>query len=84
MNYCIVAFFVVIVISTIQWFVYGKKNFTGPRVNLDDLAAGNLVVGGEAGTPVVGIDPTTTRRIKSQRRKVDGDESEKSDEGASD
>ncbi|PVH95857.1 amino acid permease [Periconia macrospinosa] len=31
MNYCIVAFAIIIVISTVQWFVDGRKNFTGPR-----------------------------------------------------
>ncbi|ORY16443.1 amino acid/polyamine transporter I [Clohesyomyces aquaticus] len=31
MNYCIVAFAIIIIISTIQWFVDGRKNFTGPR-----------------------------------------------------
>ena len=35
-------------ISIVQWFVDGKKNFTGPRVNLDDLQNG----------AVVGMDPT--------------------------
>jgi len=32
MNYCVVAFFIVLVISTVQWFVDGRKNYTGPRV----------------------------------------------------
>ncbi|SLM34967.1 amino acid permease [Lasallia pustulata] len=43
MNYCIVAFFIVLVISTITWFVDGRRNFTGPRINLDDLANGVTV-----------------------------------------
>ncbi len=43
MNYCIVAFFIVLVIATIQWFVDGKKNFKGPRVDLDALAEGQVV-----------------------------------------
>ncbi|KAL8803735.1 MAG: hypothetical protein Q9182_003010 [Xanthomendoza sp. 2 TL-2023] len=37
MNYCIVAFAVVLIISTIQWFVDGSKNFKGPSVDLDVL-----------------------------------------------
>ncbi|KAL8816726.1 MAG: hypothetical protein Q9223_004308, partial [Gallowayella weberi] len=37
MNYCIVAFAVVLVISTFQWFVDGSKNFKGPSVDLDVL-----------------------------------------------
>lgn len=31
-NYCIVAFAIVLFISTIQWFVDGRKNYTGPKV----------------------------------------------------
>jgi len=34
LDYCIVAFFVVLVISTIQWFLDGRKNFKGPKVEL--------------------------------------------------
>ena len=37
MNYCIVAFAIVLIISVIQWFVDGKKNYTGPQVDLQDL-----------------------------------------------
>lgn len=33
MNYCVVAFFIVLVISTVQWFVDGRKNYTGPRID---------------------------------------------------
>lgn len=36
MNYCIVAFGVVFIISLIQWFVDGRKNYTGPKVHVDD------------------------------------------------
>ena len=35
MNYCIVAFAIVVIISMIQWFVDGRKNYTGPQVDLD-------------------------------------------------
>ncbi|KAF1942893.1 amino acid transporter [Clathrospora elynae] len=31
MNYCVVAFGIILFISTFQWFVDGRKNFTGPR-----------------------------------------------------
>lgn len=34
LDYCIVAFFVVIVISVVQWFVDGRKNFKGPQIEL--------------------------------------------------
>ncbi|KAJ5709725.1 hypothetical protein N7493_010016 [Penicillium malachiteum] len=34
MNYCIAAFAVIIIISGFQWIVDGRKNFTGPRIDL--------------------------------------------------
>ncbi|KAL3249038.1 hypothetical protein ABHI18_011801 [Aspergillus niger] len=34
MNYCIVAFAIIVIVSVIQWVVDGRKNFTGPRVDL--------------------------------------------------
>lgn len=37
MNYCVVAFAIVFIISMIQWFVDGRKNYTGPKVHLEDL-----------------------------------------------
>lgn len=33
MNYCIVAFAIVIIISVIQWFIDGRKNFHGPYID---------------------------------------------------
>ena len=33
-DYCIAAFAVIIIISVFQWFVDGRKNFTGPRVDI--------------------------------------------------
>jgi choline transport protein len=36
MNYCVVAFAIVLIISMIQWFVDGRKNFKGPKVEIDD------------------------------------------------
>jgi hypothetical protein len=39
-------FGIVVVVSVFQWFIDGRKNFTGPRVNLDELAHG--VTMGEA------------------------------------
>ncbi|PYH37220.1 amino acid permease [Aspergillus neoniger CBS 115656] len=34
MNYCIVAFAIIVIVSVVQWVVDGRKNFTGPRVDL--------------------------------------------------
>ncbi|KAE9373526.1 amino acid permease [Stipitochalara longipes BDJ] len=42
MNYCVVVFFIILVISIVQWFVDGKKNFTGPRINVDVLQNGEV------------------------------------------
>ncbi|KAI7368011.1 hypothetical protein KC336_g21141, partial [Hortaea werneckii] len=36
MNYCIVAFGVVLIISVNQWFVDGRRNYTGPKIELDE------------------------------------------------
>lgn len=33
-DYCIAAFAIILIISVFQWIVDGRKNFTGPRVNL--------------------------------------------------
>lgn len=62
MNYCVVAFAVVLIISVVQWFVDGKKNFTGPRVDIDshvltasaspDRVAGDGAVGVGGGKDV--------------------------------
>ncbi|KAI5368226.1 putative amino acid/polyamine transporter I, amino acid permease [Septoria linicola] len=35
MNYCIVAFGIVFIISMIQWFVDGRKNYTGPKLDIE-------------------------------------------------
>ncbi|KAK6068474.1 amino acid permease [Seiridium cupressi] len=35
MNYCIVAFAIIILISAFQWIVDGRKNFVGPRFTID-------------------------------------------------
>jgi choline transport protein len=43
LDYCIVAFFIIFVISTIQWFIDGRKNFTGPKLDLAALQNGEVV-----------------------------------------
>lgn len=42
MNYCIVAFAIIMVISTIQWFVDGRKNFKGPYIDPETLQQARL------------------------------------------
>lgn len=41
-DYCVAAFGIVFIISTVQWFVDGRKNFVGPRMEME-------VFTGEAG-----------------------------------
>ena len=43
MNYCIVAFAIVIIISISQWYVDGKKNYTGPKLDVDAMKNGEVV-----------------------------------------
>jgi choline transport protein len=55
MNYCIVAFAIVLIISMIQWYVDGKKNFSGPKLDLDAMQKGEVV--GLAPEPSYGETP---------------------------
>ncbi|KAM4064419.1 amino acid permease [Hirsutella rhossiliensis] len=41
MNYCIVAFAMIVTVSALQWIVDGRKNFKGPRVNTLSAEAEN-------------------------------------------
>lgn len=54
-DYCVVAFFLVFVIAVVQWYVDGKQNFTGPRIDMDAMQHGEvvgIVVGDEtSGSP---------------------------------
>lgn len=34
LDYAVAAFAVIIIISVFQWFIDGRKNFTGPRVDI--------------------------------------------------
>jgi amino acid permease (GABA permease) len=35
MNYCVVAFAIIILISAFQWVIDGRKNFEGPRITIE-------------------------------------------------
>lgn len=59
MNYCVAAFAIVLIISTIQWFIDGRKNYTGPRIDIDALKAGEIV--GMA--PSEGVDNSMERVV---------------------
>lgn len=43
MNYCVAAFAIVLIVSTIQWFVDGRKNYTGPQIDVEALKQGEIV-----------------------------------------
>lgn len=43
MNYCVAAFAIVLIISVVQWFVDGRKNYSGPQIDIDALKQGELV-----------------------------------------
>lgn len=42
-DYCVVVFFIILVVSVLQWFIDGRKQFTGPRVDIDALQNGEVV-----------------------------------------
>lgn len=42
MNYAIVAFAVVILISVIQWVVDGRKNYKGPQIDVGAMINGEV------------------------------------------
>ncbi|KAL6713681.1 hypothetical protein ACLMJK_009146 [Lecanora helva] len=61
MNYCIVAFAIIMIISIIQWFVDGRRNFKGPQIEL---------VGEEATT--IYADGSVDDKQQSRVAKADG------------
>jgi choline transport protein len=58
MNYCTVAFAIIMIISTIQWFFDGRKNFKGPQI--DEAAMKNAQIEGRA------IDPLTNEDSRGE------------------
>ena len=63
MNYCIVAFAIVLIISTIQWIVDGSKNFHGPRIDTEAMAA--------AGATTEGLQQVATTGTSGENGNVD-------------
>ena len=48
MNYCVAAFGIILLISTIQWFVDGRKSYRGPQINMEAMRKGEAVgMGGD-------------------------------------
>ncbi|PWY88023.1 amino acid permease [Aspergillus sclerotioniger CBS 115572] len=52
MNYCVAVFGIILIVSLFQWFIDGRKNFTGPRMDVD-VISGQVTTGGEATEEVV-------------------------------
>ena len=42
MNYCIAAFAIVLIVSIIQWFVDGRKNYSGPKLDVEAMKTGEV------------------------------------------
>ncbi|PBP18118.1 hypothetical protein BUE80_DR010970 [Diplocarpon rosae] len=61
-NYCVVVFVIILVISIAQWFVDGRKNFTGPRIDLKFLQNGDIG----------GTDPGSDQGSDVQEKKTPG------------
>jgi choline transport protein len=43
MNYCIVAFAIIILISAVQWLVDGRVNYEGPRITVDEVRRASMI-----------------------------------------
>ena len=43
MNYCVVVFGIILIISTVQWIVDGRKNYKGPRIDAAALQNGEVI-----------------------------------------
>lgn len=66
MNYCIVAFAIVVIISAIQWIVDGRKNYKGPQIDVNALMEGQVegMAPGESST-ADGTDPKIKEKEKN-------------------
>lgn len=38
-DYCVAAFGIILIISTFQWIIDGRKNYTGPRIDVEVVPA---------------------------------------------
>ncbi len=71
MNYCIVAFAIVLIISVIQWFVDGRKNYKGPHIDesamkntaLDGVSLGAQVSGDGSSVAGPRTDKVTSKEV---------------------
>lgn len=56
MNYCIVAFGIWMLICTVWWFVDGRKNYTGPKVEID----GNVITSKDIAAEDMSVEKKTS------------------------
>jgi len=71
MNYCVAAFAIVLIISVIQWFVDGRKNYTGPQIDVDALQGGEVVGMAPGESKVARMPSEETLTVEGQDKKVD-------------
>ncbi|OCT46463.1 Choline transport protein [Cladophialophora carrionii] len=69
MNYCVAAFAIVLVISTMQWFIDGRKNYTGPQIDIDALKAGEIVGMAPAEGEVGGVNRSSDDTLGGGQQK---------------
>lgn len=64
MNYCIVAFGIILLISGLTWVFDGRKNYTGPHIELGGVLPGKV--------EDLGTEPLQHSTSKSHNDKVEG------------
>lgn len=42
MNYCVVAFAIILIIASLTWIFDGRKNYTGPQLDIDAMLNGEV------------------------------------------
>ncbi|KAJ5110947.1 hypothetical protein N7532_001482 [Penicillium argentinense] len=53
MNYCVAAFGIVVILCAVTWFADGRKNYVGPRIEVEVLAG---QAGGQPEQPIPAIE----------------------------
>lgn len=72
MNYCIAAFAIIVIISTFQWFIDGRKNYKGPQVEvIAEDGTPHHIAAGEGFTPAE-LNGTTTMAGERRTAELDG------------
>lgn len=66
MNYCIAAFAIILIISAIQWFIDGRKNFKGPKIDDEAMLSFDAIaaLNGDGTKPLGEKDAVDDRHSK--------------------